>query len=528
MVRRPRLRDWEISFLVGGAAPGSHSIPLHDLRVTVIGDRVLLRSDRLGREVRPRLTSAHNYAEGLGAYRFLGKLQDEDGHTGGWAWGCLEHRHFLPRVRRGRHVLARATWRVEAADIRAVLAAPRAEAFPAFQAFRRARRLPRFVVLADLDRHLRVDLDHPTWVETLLQEVATRAHFVLKEYYPEPSQLPARGPGGAYAHEVIVPFLRKEPAASLRPALAPPLHGVTRRRAPGSEWLYLKLYSGTRTADALLGQWLPPLLAETKDLWDRWHFLRYADPEPHLRVRFRGQPERLLGQLLPRIHATLEPCLEDGRCWKVQIDTYVPEWERYGGPRGLVAAEEVFWRDSEAVLRLLEACERNQGEERRWRLGLLAVDDLMAGMGLGLEARLRLAGDARDAFAREFHAEEGLRAQLGLRFRAIRGSLEALLSPGSDPEAEGILAARAEGLRPALAILDDAESRGELTVTRANLAMQFNHMTLNRLFHSAQRAQEFVVYDFLCRLYRAECAQSGKGGDAERRSGTDRSATQNV
>jgi thiopeptide-type bacteriocin biosynthesis protein len=510
LLRRPRLRDWEIPFKGAGSAPESHQIPLQDLQVTVVADRVLLRSERLGRQIRPRLTSAHNYAEGLGAYRFLGKLQDEDGHTGGWAWGCLEHRAFLPRVRRGRHVLARAAWRVEAEEIREALAAQGNDAFRAFQAFRRARRLPRFVVLADRDKHLKVDLDHPLWVETLLHEVAKRSHFLLQECFPEAGQLPTRGPGGAYVHEVIVPFLRREPATSPRPVLPPPLHGVVRRHAPGSEWLYLKLYSGARTADALLAEQLRPLLAETGDLWDRWHFVRYADPEPHLRLRFHGRPERLLGELLPRIHATLEPCLAEGRCWKIQLDTYVPEWERYGGPRGLAAAEEVFFRDSEAVLALLDASERNQDEERRWRLGLLAMDDLMGRLGLGLEARLRLASEARDAFAVELGVDEDLQIQLGHRFRAVRGSLEAMLFQGSDPEAAAVLAERAEGLGSALAILEDAEARGEITTTRANLAMQYNHMTLNRLFHSAQRVQELVLYDFLGRLYRGRLAQSAK------------------
>src|SRR5262249_13759746 len=85
-----------------------------------------------------------------------------------------------------------------------------------------------------------------------------------------------------------------------------------------------------------------------------------------------------------------------------------------------------------------------------------------------------------------------------------------LLFHGSDPEARGLLAARAQGLRPALTVLGDAEARGELTATRANLALQFNHMTLNRLFHSDQRAQEFVLYDFLARLYRTRQARGAR------------------
>ncbi len=48
---------------------------MDDLHVSVQGDRIILRSARLGRRVLPRLTSAHNYEMSQGLYSFLGNLQ---------------------------------------------------------------------------------------------------------------------------------------------------------------------------------------------------------------------------------------------------------------------------------------------------------------------------------------------------------------------------------------------------------------------------------------------------------------------
>ena len=112
ILSRPVLRRCEIPFLGRSGAPPEAQIPVTDLEVTVAGPRIVLRSRRLGREIVPRLTTAHNYARGsLGVYRFLCALQSQGVTAGvGWGWGPLEAASFLPRVSLGRVVLARARW----------------------------------------------------------------------------------------------------------------------------------------------------------------------------------------------------------------------------------------------------------------------------------------------------------------------------------------------------------------------------------------------------------------------------------
>ncbi|WLT33478.1 lantibiotic dehydratase [Geothrix sp. PMB-07] len=518
---RPLLRDHEIPFLGAGGAQPSCQIPMQDLLVSVVGSRVALRSRQLGCEVIPRLTSAHSYSRGLSVYRFLGRLQDQDGSFAGWDWGCLSDLPYLPRVRRGRHILAKARWNIEGKEIKAILDTTGSEAYLRFQSFRTSRNLPRFVVLADGDNELLADLDHAPWVETLLRLVAKRPGFQLQEFYPSPQELLAESPEGRHTHELVISYTRSpepQPLRSRNPEaawakLVPDADAPVRHFAPGSEWLYLKLYAGSSTADQILIQGLVPLLEETRGLWDRWFFLRYGDPGNHLRLRFHGNPKGLMEELLPRAHAMLAPLMADGWCWKLQSDTYEPELERYGGVEGLQLAEDFFWHDSELVLGLVQTYPGDAGGAHRWRLGLKAMDGLLSGLGFDLPARLDIVRKARIAFAQEFQSKRGLDVKLGERFRQWRKEMDAWLFAEAEP---------LDDLRPGLALLNrfnqstsecfqrlrQKETEGRLTQPLEALVRSYIHMHLNRLFRSSQRAQEFVLYDFLERLYESRLARS--------------------
>jgi hypothetical protein len=265
ILSRPVLRRHEIPFLGRSGAAPEDQIPITDLLVSVVGSRIVLRSRRLGREVIPRLTSAHNYSRGsLGVYRFLCILQAQGLAAGmGWSWGALENAPFLPRVTAGKLVLSRARWRMSAADIEAV-AKPKgaAERFAAVQHLRAERRLPRFVSLADADNELLIDLDNSLSIDSWLDVIEQRKDALLIEFFPGPDELCARGPEGRFVHELIVPLVRapQETARPARPVQAIP--EVARSFPPGSEWLYYKLYTGSSTADRVLRELVAPVVEE--------------------------------------------------------------------------------------------------------------------------------------------------------------------------------------------------------------------------------------------------------------------------
>src|SRR5262249_54018336 len=137
-----------------------------------------------------------------------------------------------------------------------------------------------------------------------------------------------------------------------------------------------------------------------------------------------------LKDLITDLQKAAAPLLADGRIWKVQLDTYEREVERYGGPEGMEISEQVFQADSEAVLAILERLEPGDaGADERWRLALLGIDSLWRDCGVALEQAQELLQRLRDELGKEMRADESVKRGLGSRFRKDSRSLERLLLP---------------------------------------------------------------------------------------------------
>jgi thiopeptide-type bacteriocin biosynthesis protein len=152
-------------------------------------------------------------------------------------------------------------------------------------------------------------------------------------------------------------------------------------------------------------------------LAEEWFFIRYSDPDPHLRLRFRGVPERLVGQLLPQFCSWAAELMGDGLCPRFCFDTYDRELERYGGVSGTAAAEALFAADSRAVAELLYLDQQRYLGMDRTTLAVLSIDDLLAGLGLTEVDRLKWYRDqdvSRHKSGPEYRQrKESLRSLLG-------------------------------------------------------------------------------------------------------------------
>jgi thiopeptide-type bacteriocin biosynthesis protein len=528
---RPVLRDYEIPYLGTSGAPIERQIEVSDLMVSVVGDRVVLRSQRLGREVRPRMTTAHNFAgpRSLAPYRFLCAHAMQGISHASWQWGVLEQLPFLPRVRHGRFVLARARWLLqdhELAPLHAAYAGLAGASTPAQHAAIRGRaaaviaqlrarlRLPRWVVLTDGDNELAIDLDNELMVDSAAHLLKGRKTAVLHELWPAPGALCATGPEGRFSHELVV-FAARSPevrAAAPRPAPGP----IVRRFLPGSAWLYLRIYTGSTTADPVLRGYLAPVIAAAREdgLARRWFFIRYGDPDWHLRVRFSGDAARLTGELLPRLHRALAAASDAGQVWQVALGTYEREVERYGGPDAIELAEALFHHDSECALGMIERLEGDAGAAAMWRLALRSIDRLLDDLGLSLADKLGFATRARDGYGKELGMDVAMQRSLGDKFRTHAREIAALLAASDHApdhaHAASIaqIAARSVASRPHIAQLRALEAAGRLNQPVTELAHSFVHMAVNRMMRSHQRVQELVLCDLLRRHYASVLARA--------------------
>ncbi len=525
VIFRPILRSHEIPYLGRSGAVSNQQIPVTDLMVSVVGARVILRSRRLGREVIPRLTSAHNYFSGsLPIYHFLGTLQDQDIAKGlHWNWGIFEGARFLPRVSIGKIVLCRARWRIYREELEILTKTNGVELFRAVQDLRTKRKMPRFVRLSEGDNELPIDFENVLSVENFVRIAKNRNQITLIEMFPEAKELCVTGDTGSYVSEIIVPFVKTkntEKRESVRKnhniLSVQSNNPIQRCFSPGSEWLYLKLYCSISNADLILRDKVPQVWHQlfSARIIDQWFFIRYSDPDWHLRIRFHVCPDKNCEDVISMLYKTFDPLLSNGLIWRIQLDTYEREIERYGGQEAIEIAEKIFHIDSEAVLNIIHSYPSDKGMDTRCHLALLGIDRLLSDFGFDLQAKYELVKTCREMFGREFRADTtSLRHQLGRKFRQERRSLESLMDIEllrNSPIARGleILNNRSRRLKPLIKEMEMIGQNGELGLSLREMVPSFTHMFVNRLLRSSQRAQELVLYDFLRRLYDSQIARN--------------------
>lgn len=123
----------------------------------------------------------------------------------------------------------------------------------------------------------------------------------------------------------------------------------------GSEWAYFKIYTGPHISDKILSKEIEDLvrLYLRNKVIDQWFFIRYADPDTHLRVRFHLSDTDKIGYVISAFYKKFNRLVQDRIVHKIQMDTYVREIERYG-ENHIVMAEQLFCIDSECVVNIIK------------------------------------------------------------------------------------------------------------------------------------------------------------------------------
>jgi lantibiotic biosynthesis protein len=519
ILSRPILRDYEIVYLGGGGAANEKQIPVNDLLVSVRNKRVELYSKKLGRQIIPRLTSAHNYWElGLGVYRFLCLLQNQEAvNSLAWDWGLLSNASFLPRLRIGKIILSLAKWNVTKQELEELKDTENKKLFLAVQKWRQVRKLPRLVNLADGDNVLSIDFDNILSVESFVHLVKNRKAIVLSEFFPTPELLCVESPEGMFTHEIAIPFVKQ----CSQPKNAPTRFPTSVKTEdcsfpPGSKWLYTKLYTGKSISDQLLIDVIPDLIKELKrqKIIEQWFFVRYEDPDWHLRLRLSGNSSRLRNEAQPLIEKRLRKWIKQNIVRRIQYDTYEREIERYGGLLGIELSEQFFHADSDAVLGIIGMlAPGDAGLDERWRLTCAGIDLLLNDFGLSLFKKHELMSKIRDSFAEEHAIDKAFRIMLGEKYRKESTNLAELLKyPKQHSLSLGleILHCRSIKIAPIIKKLQISANKGKILTPTEEIITNYLHMYANRLLRASQRQQELVIYDLLTRHYGSLLAQDIK------------------
>jgi thiopeptide-type bacteriocin biosynthesis protein len=516
---RPVLRDYELPYLGKSALPEDHQIQLQDILVSVQHDKVVLRSKKLNREVIPRLSTAHNYSfNALPVYQFLCDLQTQYFEKSGlgFNWGSITGNYkFLPRAEYKNVILERAKWQLKKEDAAVLLDEKNENYLANISEWRKELQLPEQVVLSDGDNELLINFRDEQSIKMLVSSIRKRDRFVLEEFLFEEKALFIKDKQGmGFVNECIAILLKEkatgsEQVQSLR--MEPSVNGNSLQRnfCIGSEWLYYKFYAGIKTCDKLLSEVIRPLTEELmeKKYIDKFFFIRYADPENHLRLRFHFNDTTKIGSVVNLVYQAIQPYLEQGILSKVQTDTYSRELERYGS-NSMELSETLFHIDSVVTLNLLNLIGGDEGEVIRWQFAIRSMDDLLSNLRFSASEKLQLLDQMKTSFFREHGESKELKLQLDAKFRTERKLVEHILDRGQDNSREiqpiiELLEWKKEQVQPIAEKLLKLKNKGHLQVPLDELTSSYIHMLLNRLFMSRQRTYELVVYDLLYRYYKS-------------------------
>jgi thiopeptide-type bacteriocin biosynthesis protein len=269
----------------------------------------------------------------------------------------------------------------------------------------------------------------------------------------------------------------------------------------GSEWLYYKIYTGVKTADLVLLEKLYPIILDLKEekIIYKWFFIRYKDPDEHLRIRFYCKTPENTSTAIARMYPVLNILLEGNSIWKVQTETYQREIERYG-EKTMIDSETLFCYDSEMILHYLAIKSSFAKNELQLLFSFCAIDSFLNSFSLTNAEKVALMDILQLSFKNEMDADKMLKKELDKHYRELLQEIQLFLSGTAINDYPEIFEMIQEKQNKTNNIIQPIKHN--LQIPLSSFLMSHIHMTINRQYTSKQRMYELLIYDHLYRYYK--------------------------
>jgi lantibiotic biosynthesis protein len=366
-------------------------LPIDDIVVGASLENFYMKSKKLGKRIKVVAGNMLNYQSAPNIYRFMREISLND--LDQWRpfnWGSMAHSPYYPRIRYKNIVLSPGIWKLNK-EIFGMREKPQNEEefFKAFGEWREKWSVPRNVFMTYGDNRILIDLENTLHLRELKNELFKQGRLQLRETLQDRDQNCLNSPLGRHAVEIVVPLKktenteRRKKIGAIGEAKKDIVSNKIIYKLPGSEWLYVKLYAPNARENDLILKYLTPFASEMvkSDMASSWFFMRYRDPDAHIRLRFQGDPSKLSGLVLPRLREWADKLIDLGLLQKITIDTYEREVERYGGPMLIEKAEDYFHYDSQSVAMILSTLNQ-QNHLPAYVMASLSIIDIMDNFGL--------------------------------------------------------------------------------------------------------------------------------------------------
>jgi len=280
---------------------------------------------------------------------------------------------------------------------------------------------------------------------------------------------------------------------------------IRRRFIIGDKWLYFKLYTGFKLSNYILNEIIKPGVDQfvAEGIIKRWFFVRYHDPDYHIRLRFELRKNKNYTYIIDYFTPIFKMYISEDIIFKIQVDTYNREIERYGQST-ITFVEDLFHYDSNMVIRTLEI---QNNEFLHWIFCLKAIDAFLNDLDFSIQEKKDLLYSLNSFYSKLYNKNSVLAKQISHKYRSYQKDIHSLLVKNQlsglyTNEISEKLVERSKLNRIGISKISELiDLRSDDAI---RLISSIIHMHVNRMFSARFNQYELILYDFLFRFYKSE------------------------
>lgn len=373
-------REYELT-IATNKSELSKKISIQDVYVGIDeNNKFYFKSKSLNKKI--IFTSNHmlNEAIGSNAYRFMRDVCENsknDIFSRAYDVG-LKDLISIPRIRYGNLILSSAKWKVN----KKILNTKNSDKINLsnIKTFINENKIPKFVYVGKNDNRLIVDTELDDHLAELLDIVKKSEDYtVISELEFTKDELWLKDKSGkGYVSEFVFPVVinmddnidfeiinkdinitTKSDVHKNKAMIS--TYSKDRQLGLFNDWIYFKFYGVDKRIKEFLGIELINLVSELYEhnIIDKFFYIRYSDPDNHVRFRVKLNDEENKIKLLTLVDEFVKNQIDKGLMSKVEIDMYFKELERYGGVEPFKKVEQAFCDDSLISMQLINLKKNN-------------------------------------------------------------------------------------------------------------------------------------------------------------------------
>ncbi|OKO95291.1 lantibiotic dehydratase [Geobacillus proteiniphilus] len=388
--------EYELALFTNSSKDEYHRLSLSDILIGIENDMFYAKSKTLNKKLIITMNNMLNTQNAPNAIRFLYDISlDGKKIWCNFPWDTIFQDYaYIPAIEYKNFVIAPRKWVINKI-IKTNDKMSFTEFKKRFKNFCYDYDVPKYVYLTFADNRILLNTEDENCLRILHHEFNNGyGNIILSSYEDADLHLVKDDAEKEYVCELVIPLVKVKQEnnqwyAKPKKSSHIPSFSDIRVKLPFEDWLYLKLYGVNSRADDLIAFYLSEYCREklAKGEIEKYFYIRYADPEQHIRLRLNASEEKLL-QIYPDMKQWLRTLIEKGVLSRFSIDCYEREIERYGGTELIGLAENLFFFDSivvEDILKLKRLKHIHFSDEV---IGMVSIIHYMEQFGLDYESQL--------------------------------------------------------------------------------------------------------------------------------------------